>query len=702
MSGSREPIYRDRSRRVEERITDLMSRMTLEEKVAQMSRPGCNLVAGLNLLLLPFRASENKRLGIPPFVTIGSSRGSNIRGTAFPVSISRGASWNPDLEFQVHKAIGREAAAFGANVLLSPTINLLRHPGWGRSQETYGEDRFLMGEMAVSAIRGAQRHVMAQVKHFALNSIEENRFRVSADADERTLREIYLYAFRKATQQANVATVMASYNRVNGRWASENHHLLRTILKGEWGFDGPVMSDWMHGVNSTVSAARSGLDVEMPVSRHFGDKLTVAVRDGLVDESIINEAVTRILRRKFEWGLFDKKRRRNRAVIRCHAHRHLALEAAREGLVLLKNDRDLLPLSPGIPNLVILGKSAKHACLGDMGSSQIHDRSAVSVLEGIRRASGTTRVTYYGGRNRRRIAKLAAQADSVVIVSTLGPFREGEWIPEYSWTGLGGDRDSLALPDADLEILHAAAAANKRVILVIQGGGAVATADWKRQVQAALMAWYPGVEGGTAVGESLFGLCEPGGRLPVTFPKHDAQLYSLGKHNDHVTYEYLQGYRWFDAQDLVPGFAFGHGLGYTRFRYQNLKLSVDHKRGFVVAGLDITNIGERPGAEVVQLYVGYPGTAIQRAPRDLRGFRKARLLPGETRHIIIKVPFRELAWYDPRAGEWRLEPIDYRIDIGSSSRDIKLTGQVRLHAKQSMNQLLSASSSSSTRSTSLT
>jgi beta-glucosidase len=325
--------------------------MTLEEKVDQMH--GSSLAAVDDLFLTP----DNARLGIPGFRMVDGPRGVRAgRATAFPVAMARGASFDPELERRVGRAIGREAAARGANVILAPTINILRHPAWGRAQETYGEDTTHIGAMGVAFIEGAQEHVLASAKHFACNSIEDTRFDVDVTIDERTLREVYLPHFRRAVVDAKVGSVMSAYNQVNGHYASENAHLIRDILKGEWAFDGFVESDWVFGTRSTVAAANAGLDIEMPAATYFGPWLVEAVQAGEVDEAVIDEAATRVVRKKVELGA-SMTPQLDPDVIESAEHLALAREAARAGMVLLKNE-GALPLARAAGTLVVVGELA--------------------------------------------------------------------------------------------------------------------------------------------------------------------------------------------------------------------------------------------------------------------------------------------------------------------------------------------------------
>ena len=685
----REPVsgsdYQNPQLSVEERVEDLLGRMTLDEKLSLMATPKTILSVMMGMRSL-FETSKNDRLGIPPFCvyTTGGSRGANSMATAFPVAMARGASWDRDLEYRVHGAIALEAAGFGMSLLLSPVLNIVRHPGMGRAQETYGEDTFHMGEMGASAITGIQNHLPAQVKHYALNSIEENRYQIDIQVDERTLREIYLPHYKKAVQKAKVASVMTSYNKVNGTYASENKHLLRDILKGEWGFDGFVMSDWLDGVASTVEAANNGLDIEMPIAKHFKrGKLKRAIAKGHISEATVDDIVRRILRRKFEWGHFDGTKNVPGSVVKSPEHRALALEAAREGMTLLKNVDNALPLDrAAISNLVVLGCSADDIRLGDLGSSQVRDdgKDAVSPLKGIIGAAQTVSVEYYTDLSTTKAQEATSSADAVVVIASLGPNDEGEWIRQFKYVfpGRGGDRRDLSLHAEDVALIKRAAAINRRVIVVIQAGSAVTVADWVDDVEAVLMAWYPGVKGGIAIGETLFGDNNPSGKTPISWPVSEEQLYEFGSRKPSVVYGFYQGYRYYDHLGLDPQYPFGHGLSYTSFDYGNLSIDVETRgeERAIVASFDVTNSGTVLGKEVAQLYVGYIGSAVERAVRDLKGFDKIALSPGETKRVTIAVPMEELRYWDTQTSQWVFEDITYRIDIGASSRDIRLSSEV--------------------------
>lgn len=665
----------------EDRVEDLLSHMTLEEKLEMMGAPK-SVVSVVTGLFVPFETTKNCRLGIPPFktLTLSGSRGSSSRGTAFPVGMSRGASWDLDLEYRVHEAIALEAAAFEQNLLLSPVLTIVRHPGMGRAQETYGEDTFHMGEFGIVAINGAQTHLPAQAKHYALNSIEENRYTIDVQLDERTLREIYLPHYRKAVQVADVATIMTAYNRVNGIYASENRHLLTGILRDEWGFEGILMSDWMDGVNSTVDAANNGLDIEMPIANYFKvPKLLKAINDGDVSEDTIDEINRRIMRQKLKWGHFDERPVVPRSVIKSTEMRTLALEAAREGMTLLKNNNNSLPLNRHeIEKLVVLGTSADILSLGDQGSSAVYDigPDSVTPLQGIMESAFDTSVSYHPTLETEAARSETESADAVVVVASLTPYDEGEWIQQYQliFPGQGGDRRDLSLHEEDVELIQWATANNDRVIVVIQAGSAVTVSEWEADAEAVLMAWYPGVKGGTAIGETIFGENNPSGKTPISWPVDESDLYEFGSRQDSVVYGFLHGYRYYDALDIEPQYPFGHGLSYTEFSYSDLSLSVESNEQSqqIKATFKVTNTGNRPGKEVPQLYVGYNNSEVERAPKDLKGFSKLSLQPGEIAEVTLLIPSDELKYWNTELGTWVLEDIEYTVHVGSSSRSIHL------------------------------
>lgn len=688
-AGAEEYPYQRPELTADERVENLISLMSLDEKLKMLATPVTpkSIIALANGLTLPFETSRNERLGIPPFVTGGGSRGAIEGSTAFPVAMARGASWDPELEYRVFDAIGAEAAGHGMNLLLAPVLTVVRHPGFGRAQETYGEDTFLLGEMGVNAIQGIQNHVMAQVKHYALNSIEENRYHINVNVDERTLREIYTPHFRKAVQDAQVVSVMTSYNRVNGLYASENAHLITDILRNDWGFSGFVMSDWLDGVRSTAAAINAGLDIEMPLAIHFTEpKLMASLNDGEITENQIDEILRRTIKPKFEWGLFDNPQPADPSVIRSEKHRELALEAARQSMTLLKNENDVLPLKRSeTRNLVVLGRFANVVRLGDNGSSIVTDdgEDAVTPFHGIVKAAGSeVAVSNFRGFLSPGAIQAVADADAIVMVAALSPYDEGEWIWQLQFLkpGLGGDRRHLSLGWEDRLTIRLASWFRKPLIVVLEGGSAIIVDDWIENVDSVLMAWYPGVKGGLAIGETLFGDNNPSGKTPLSWPKKEEDLYTFGSGLKDISYGYFQGYRYYDKFGIEPRFPFGFGLSYTSFSYDAMRVEVQGSGQSAVINVhvSISNTGNSAGKETVQLYVGYENSQVERAPKDLRGFRKVALNPGETRDVLIQVPVKELLYWDVESARWQLEDIPYWIHVGKSSREIELSEMLQL------------------------
>ena len=664
----------------EERINELLSKMTLEEKIYQMS--GDESWIGLVDMLFqynhrPFPAGKNKRLGIPPIKFTDGPRGLCLdHSTCFPVAMARGATWDTELQERVGDTVGYEARAQGADYYGGVCINVPRHPGWGRSQETFGDDPHHLGAMAVAMINGVQKHVMACAKHFACNSIEEARFFVDVQVDERTLREIYLRHFEKCVE-AGVASVMSAYNKVNGYYCGHNRHLLRDILKEEWGFDGFVMSDFIWGVKDGVAGANAGLDMEMPSAWRYGRRLKKAVRRGDVDEAVIDEAVTRILRQKARFAPAGDPARYDREKVASSEHAMLALEVAQKSIVLLKNEGGALPLGlDSIRNIAVIGELADKANIGDRGSSRVRPPYVVTPLHGIRdKVGGRVEVVYDSGKDLANARRVAGNAEAVIVVAGLTYKEEGEYLSDLS--RVGGDRDDLDLPAGQETLIKAVAEAADRCVVVLEGGSAITMGAWKDEVEAILMVWYPGMEGGHAIADILFGDINPCGKLPITFPESADQLPFFDRKAKTIEYGYYHGYRLFDKEGLRPAFPFGFGLSYTEYEYGNLRLSEKRigKGGRIAVSFDVTNTGEMEGHEVAQLYVGYKGSKVDRPVKELKGFARLDLEPGETKTGLIEVKAEDLAYYDTDAGAWESEEIEYAVHVGPSSRyeDLQLS-----------------------------
>ncbi|MCC6213822.1 MAG: glycoside hydrolase family 3 C-terminal domain-containing protein [Polyangiaceae bacterium] len=654
---------------VERRVEEWLAELTLEEKVEQMHGSGFAPVDDL------YGTAENARLGIPSFWMVDGPRGVRAgRATTFPVGIARGATWDVDLEREIGEAMGRETAAKGGNVLLAPTINVLRHPRWGRAQETYGEDPAHLGALGVAFVEGVQRHVLASAKHFAANSIENTRLSVSVELDERALREIYTPHFERVVRDANVASVMSAYNRVNGEYCAENEVLLRTLLKDGWGFDGFVESDWLAGTRSTVGSALGGLDIEMPVSNHYGFRLVAAVQAGEVPEATIDDSVRRILRRKLQYSL-DTPAARDPAVVESAPHVELARRAAREGIVLLRNVGGALPLDrAAIGRLAVVGRLADVPRLGDEGSSNAQPTRAVSPLAGIVAGAGGISVESFltSAPSSAELDSISG-ADAAVVVIALEPDDEGEKLP-----GGGGDRSSLALPAEDVALLQAVSARQPRTLVVLEAGGPVLTEPWISGTAAVLMAWYPGMEGGHALAEILFGDHAPSGRLPAVFPVQEADLPPFDATSDQVTYGLLHGQAWLDARGTEAAFPLGFGLGYSTIRYDAIGLdgSSIAADGSLTASVTVTNTGARAQAEVVQLYASVVESAIERAPVRLVGFARVELAPGEAATVEIPLRGRDLAYWDAAAQAFVLEPAGIVLSAGPSAAERPVSAAV--------------------------
>jgi len=665
----------------------LLAEMSLEEKVLQMSGDSWTWdLLSERWIGRAWSAGADRRLRLPPIVCTDGPRGVGIgSSTCFPTPMARAASWDRSLEARVADAAAREARGQGANLWLAPCLNVLRHPRWGRAQESYGEDPYLVAEMGVAAVAGAQRNnVMACAKHYALNSIEHTRMEVDVRADERTLREVYLPQFRRVVD-AGVAAVMSAYNRVDGDYCAENRRLLRDILKDEWGFRGFVVSDFFTGVHDGVKAARAGLDLEMPMTRVFGRSLRAAVEAGQVPETAVDEAVVRLLRRRIDYATRPERMAYGPRLVRAPEHVALAREAAEKGVVLLRND-GLLPLDRGrIRTLAVVGALADAANIGDHGSSRVRPPHVVTPLEGLSAALGpSVRIVHEAGADLPRVRQAAKDADAVVVVAGFTFSDEGEYIQVPALGEWGGDRATLGLKPADRDLILAAAAENPRTAVVLMGGAAITVEDWKDRVGAILMAFYPGERGGEALARVLLGDVNPSGKLPFTVPADASQLPPFDNQSPKVEYGYYHGYTLADAKGFTPAFPFGYGLSYTTYRYANLSLEETEigEDGEIRASVDVTNTGRRAGEEVAQLYVGFAGSKVDRPVKLLRGFEKVALAPGETKRVGFVVKAKDLAYYDPDARRWVIEEMDYEVLVGPSSRAADLVA-ARVRVKRS-------------------
>ena len=679
-------------------IGDILSEATLEEKVAMMSGRGFFAAMAEDdreWCARPYRAGGGiERLGVPALYFTDGPRGvAGGQSTCFPCSMARGATFDPDLELRIGEVMGKETRANGCNFSGAVCINLLRHPAWGRAQETYGEDPFLLGEMGAALATGIQAHnVVASVKHFALNSMENARFKVDVRIDERALHEVYLPHFKR-TLDAGCLSVMSAYNKMNGEYCGQNRVLLTDILRAEWGFTGFVHSDWVMGVYHPYGAA-AGLDVENPEPVHFGAKLVAGVENGTIEPIVVDRACRRILETLYsvasrEDPLEDYSSDLNA----CEEHVAIALEAAEKSAVLLKNN-DVLPLSQGTKILAVLGRLAAIENTGDEGSSKVTPPYVITPLEGIKKnaaRSGVEEVLHADEESLDQARAHCDCADAIVIVAGNTLDDEGEFIPgdialgadipaelqgEANTRVRGGDRSDLSLREDQRALIDVAVASGKPVIVVLVSGSAIMVEEWHEGAGAILQTFYSGMEGGTALANILFGAISPSGKLPCTVAR-DAQDYPFfDKDADSIEYGYYHGYRLFDRNGKEPRYAFGHGLSYTRFAYSNMRA---RRAGDEVrVELSVANEGAMTADEVVQVYSGHPDGTVDRPEKVLAAFRRVSLRPGERRNIALTVPLDTLRWRDPRVGSWRLEAGTYSFQAGGSSTDLPLSTMVDL------------------------
>ena len=691
--------YKNPKLSFDQRAADLVSRMTLEEKVSQMQNV----------------APAIPRLGVPAYDWWNEGLHGVARAgqaTVFPQAIGLAATFDTALMHQVATAISDEARAkyndferrgmhgrYEGLTFWSPNINIFRDPRWGRGQETYGEDPFLTSRMGVAFVQGMQgddpmyRKLDATAKHYAVHSgPESERHRFDVHPSERDLYETYLPAFRALVQEAKVDAVMGAYNRVNGESASASPRLLQDVLRKQWGFDGYTVSDCdavediyqHHQIVQTAEqaaalAVKNGMDLNCGTTYAA---LTQAVHDGLIAESDIDHALKKLMLARFRLGMFDPPdrvpwSRLPYSINQPPQHDVLARRAANESIVLLKND-GVLPLSANVQRIAVIGPTADDIA-PLLGNYHGTPKAPVTILQGIRQAAPHAEVTYARGAelveglhdshpaNREKALEAARNADVIIFVGGLTADLEGEEI-KVSYPGFaGGDRTDLRLPATQETLLEALQATGKPVVLVLTTGSALAI-DWAKQhVPAILVAWYPGQRGGTAVADALFGHADPAGRLPVTFYKADEKLPAFDDYR-------MEGrtYRYFKGEPLYP---FGYGLSYTRFAYSDLQL--DRTRLSTSDRMKITlkvkNTGERAGDEVVQLYLQPLHAPHARVNKELRGFRRLHLQAGEEQTVAFDAsPATDLTYYDDVHHAYAVDTGSYRVQVGASSADIRL------------------------------
>lgn len=690
----------------ETKINVIIKKLTLEEKV--------NMIHANS----SFTSGGVPRLGIPELVTSDGphavrrehGRGwdgeKNVydSGTYLPTGVCLAATWNPQLGYSYGSVLGSEANFRGKDVILGPGINIIRSPLNGRNFEYQSEDPYLISKMVVGYIKGVQdQGISACVKHYAANNIETKRTTLNVNMSERALREIYLPGFKAAVTEAGVNTLMGSYNKFRGQWASHNYYLLNTILRNEWGFKGIVVSDW-GAIHNTMEAIWNGCDLEMGTDlsmlpnpdygRFFmGDTVITLVKSGKLDEKVLDEKVRRILRVMYKTNMIDGVRKKGE--YNTKAHQQTALKVAEEGVVLLKNENKILPLSSTVKTIAVIGFNADRIQGMGGGSSQAKAFYEITPLQGLRNVAGSRiNITYNKGFNIERGAKAdnalitqaadaASKADVAIVV--------GGWTHGYDynvWNDNAYDAEDTDKPDMFMpfgqdELIKAVLKANPKTIIVLMGGGAIDMTQWVNNTPAILQAWYPGMEGGNAIANIIFGKVNPSGKLPMTFPKtlQDAPAEKLGVVSKdllqlYYTDDLYVGYRYFDTYKVEPQFAFGHGLSYTTFEYSNLKVQPGAQSATVT--FTVKNTGSIPGAEVAQVYIHQEISALSRPEKELKAFDKIFLKTGESKVVKITLDENAFHYFDDNQNKWVLEPGTFDILVGASSKAIKLTGKVIL------------------------
>jgi beta-glucosidase len=652
------------------KIDTLIEQMTLEEKAA--------LCIGASA----WTTVEIERLGIPSIWVSDGPHGlrkveneeeigkKSVPATCFPTASCQASTWNTALIKKMGEALAEEAHALNVDVVLGPGANIKRTPLCGRNFEYYSEDPVLSGEMAASLIEGLQgKGVGASLKHFVANNQEYQRFSISAEVDERTLREIYLRSFEIAVKKAKPWTVMCAYNKLNGEYCSEHHELLVDILKEEWGFEGFVVSDW-GAVHDRVKALKGGVDLEMPGAQPLRLKaLMQAVESGECDIKVLDEAVRRLLE-----IIFKSQEVSGNETFDPDAHHKMAREIASEGIVLLKND-GLLPLKDQ-KRIAVIGHSAKEPYYQGGGSSHINPIKLDNPLAELQKLAGGAELVFAQGYTDQDIlnqelideaVKVAEDAEVALLFIALPSSKESE----------GYDRPDLDLTKQQINLIQAVARVQANTVVILNSGSAITMQPWLDQVGAVMQAWMMGQAGAGAIADVLFGKVNPSGKLAETFP------FALEDTPAHINYPgeggkvrygegLFVGYRYYEAKNMPVQFPFGYGLSYTNFEYSNPQVAdkFDDIDGLAVS-VDVTNTGEVAGNEIVQVYVHDHQATLSRPHKELKGFAKVDLAPGETKTVTIPLGFRAFAFYHPEHHTWITEDGDFDILIGASSQDIR-------------------------------
>ena len=696
------------------KIEEIIKCLTLEEKIGMIHGAGL------------FRTEGVKRLGIKPLKMADGPMGvrnefpdnswvpygySDDYVSYLPCNTALASTWNRKLAYKEGYVLGNEARGRGKDIILAPGINIIRSPLCGRNFEYMSEDPYLTKEMAVPYIKGVQENdVSVCVKHFAVNNQETERLNVDVVVSDRALREIYFPAFEAAVKEGNAYSIMSAYNKIWDQYCAHNSRLLQEILRDEWGFDGVVISDWS-GVHDTKEAAEAGMDIEMSVTYNFDEyffanPMIHAVEKGIVKEEIIDDKIRNILRLMYKINMFSDNRKKG--AYNSYENRQKTLEIARESIILLKNEENVLPLKEKeIKTIAVIGENAdiKHSSGG--GSAEIKALYEITPLLGLKmKLGGNTEVKYVKGythneEEREKVLKeavdLAKNSDAVIFVGGLKHTKENFELYQNALhsnkeedvvniDSEGNDKTDMTLPYKQDEVISELLKVNKNTVVVISTGSPVDMSSFASHAKAIIQTSYNGMEGGLALAETIFGDVNPSGKLPYTVPVklEDSPAHCLGEFpgGEKVRYDedIFVGYRYFSSYNVKPLFAFGHGLSYTNFKYDDLKVEVNELKDDVnvTISLKLTNVGEVAGSEVVQVYINDEEASVKRPNIELKGFEKIYLDSKETKIVKISLNKKDFAFYNEEQKAWTLESGKFNILVGSSSDNILLKENINL------------------------
>ncbi len=679
-------IYKENpvSEVLESVTNQLIGEMTLKEKVRLMQGHAMGvtikntLTKGRYYNGEAYPAGGCKRLGIPPVLFTDGPRGIVMgKCTCFPVSMLRGATFDDELEYEIGKVLAKEASALGANLYAGVCINLLRNPMWGRAQETYGEDPFLLGKMGAALTKAMQENgIIACPKHYALNSIEDLRFKVDAKADERTLHEVYLPHFKKCID-AGAMSIMGAYNKVNGTYCCENKELLTDILRDKWDFEGFTLSDFFYGIYDAARSVKAGMDMEMPYFFRYA-VLNHKLKKGELTEADIDLSAGRILKALIK--TLPAYKEQPKSVILSKEHTDLARKVASKGTVLLKNSNKTLPV-PDNKKIAVVGRYANKINVGDHGSSNVYSPYTVTAYEGIKNRFGSDNVTVYNGCDTEKAAQAVKNSDYIVVCVGSDWLQEGEFLVNLGNVkkkpkGSGGDRADLRIPAEDVKLIKALSATGKKLVVNIMGGSAYVIKEWTDCADAILFSFYSGLEGGNALADILSGDVTPGGKLPFTIAYNDTDypdFLHIADNKTEIDYGYYHGYTLFDKKNIEPQYPFGFGLSYTDFEISDCTAEKDGENITVKA--TVKNTGDVCGDEVVQVYVSSKNTLEDRPVKLLKGFKRITVGAGESAEVSITVPVADIKFYDPEAGCWKSDG-EYAVLVGTDSRNTVAAGEI--------------------------